>query len=166
MRTPTLALLIAIAACAPRAGVDDAAPHTARETAPASVDSVAVAAEVTAMLTESSRAWNRDDLDAFIADYATDRPLSFVGGETVVRSVETLRTNYERSWFGGVTVPPDLDFSEVEVRPLGASHALAFGRWTLYTPGFEEQPVVGSGWFSLVLERIDGRWKIIHDHSS
>jgi uncharacterized protein (TIGR02246 family) len=129
------------------------------------VDSAVVAAEVTALLEGSARDWNRDDLDAFMATYADD-VLTFVGGEAVVRDRAQVRANYERSYFDGSSEPPDLRFSEIEVRPLGATHAVAFGRWTLYTPGFEEQPVTGSGWFSLVLERRGDTWRIVHDHSS
>jgi uncharacterized protein (TIGR02246 family) len=128
-------------------------------------DSAGVAREIVSLLRASARDWNRDDLDAFMSTYADD-VLTFVGGETVVRSKAAIRGNYERSYFGGATEPPDLDFSDIEVRPLGDTHALAFGRWTLYTPGFEEQPVTGSGWFSLVLERRGDGWRIVHDHSS
>lgn len=131
----------------------------------AAVDTAAVRGEVTAFLQASARDWNRDDLDAFIATY-TEGELAFVGGESVVRSREQVRANYERSYFGGDTEPPDLRFTDLEVRPLGTTHALAFGRWTLYLPGFEEQQVTGTGWFSLVLERHEGSWRIVHDHSS
>lgn len=132
----------------------------------AHVDSAAVARQVTDLLTESARAWNRDDLDAFLDSYVVGPSLTFVGGADVVRDRAALRQSYEDSYFSGGLEPPDLRFRDIEVRPLGEAHALAFGRWLLYSPGFEVQTIVGEGWFTLVLQRIDGQWRITHDHSS
>ena len=55
-----------------------------------------------------------------------------------------------------------LRFEQLNVRPLGRDRALMTGRFFLYGGGGEER----GGWYTLVWERIDGRWRIIHDHSS
>ena len=61
----------------------------------------------------------------------------------------------------------DLAFDELSVRPIGPGVALVLGRYTLYEPGFENQPISAQGYFTLVLRKeADGRWRIIHDHSS
>lgn len=160
------AVFVAALAAATSGLVGCASPPSPGPASRASVvDTATVVADVTAFLRASAGDWNRDDLDAFMATYA-DEVITFVGGEEVVRSKDEIRANYERSYFGTDGEPPDLRFSAIEVRPLGDTHALAFGRWTLYTPGFEEQPVQGSGWFSLVLERRADGWRIVHDHSS
>ena len=52
-------------------------------------------------------------------------------------------------------------FSELEVRLLGKSAAMVLGRWDLKR---EPDPIGGN--FTLVLEKIDGKWLIIHDHTS
>lgn len=130
------------------------------------LDTAAVEREVRAFLEASARAWNRDDLDAFVATYTDAPDLTFVGGAEVVRDREQLLENYASSWFSGASEPPDLRFSDVEVRPLSDRHALAFGRWTLYLAGFEVQTLIGTGWFTLVLERDAQGWVIVHDHSS
>jgi beta-aspartyl-peptidase (threonine type) len=54
-----------------------------------------------------------------------------------------------------------LRFSELEVQPLGSSAALVLGRWHLSRAGDDLE-----GNFSLVFRRIDGRWVIVHDHTS
>jgi hypothetical protein len=54
-----------------------------------------------------------------------------------------------------------LRFSQLEITLLGDAAALVLGRWQLTRP---TSPVGGN--FSLVLRRIDGRWLIIHDHTS
>lgn len=117
------------------------------------------------MLRASVQAWNRDDLDAFLEDYSEDAGLTLVGADTVIRGKAALREHYRSEYFGAGE-PDDLAFDELRVRPLGRGHALAHGRWTRYTPGFETQPVTGRGRFSLVLREENGRWRILHDHSS
>jgi beta-aspartyl-peptidase (threonine type) len=54
-----------------------------------------------------------------------------------------------------------LRFSELEVQPLESTAALVLGRWHLSRVGEEVE-----GNFSLVFRLIDGRWKIVHDHTS
>ena len=54
-----------------------------------------------------------------------------------------------------------LRFSQLEVTSLGESAALVLGRWRLAR---DASPVSGS--FSLIFRRIDGKWVIIHDHTS
>ena len=52
-------------------------------------------------------------------------------------------------------------FAEIEVFLLGDTAALVLGQWQLQR---QTDPVGGS--FSIVFQRIDGVWVIIHDHTS
>ena len=54
-----------------------------------------------------------------------------------------------------------LAFSDIEVTALADDAALAFGRWRLHRE--EGSP---NGLFSLVFRRIEGDWRIVHDHTS
>jgi ketosteroid isomerase-like protein len=54
-----------------------------------------------------------------------------------------------------------LSFSNLEITPLGDEAALVLGEWKLER---EEEAVSGN--FSLVFRKIDGRWVIVHDHTS
>jgi len=54
-----------------------------------------------------------------------------------------------------------LTFGELEITPLGDAAALVLGEWKLDR---ESEPVSGN--FSLVFRKIDGRWVIVHDHTS
>ena len=53
-----------------------------------------------------------------------------------------------------------LTFSDLETQELGSEAMLMLGKWHLE----REAPVGGN--FSLVWKRIDGKWVIVHDHSS
>jgi uncharacterized protein (TIGR02246 family) len=160
-------LVAATAACASAGGASSTAADGAARAAVNPSDSAAVAAEVTAMLRAGVDAWNRGDLDAFLADYTDDPTLAFVGSSGVLRGKDAVRETYRTSYFEVEGEPDDLAFDELEVRPLGPGVALVHGRWTLYEPGFENQPISGRGRFTLIVRREeDGRWRIFHDHSS
>ena len=54
-----------------------------------------------------------------------------------------------------------LTLSGLEITPLGDAAALVLGQWKLER---QSEPVGGN--FTLVLRKIDGRWVIVHDHTS
>ena len=55
----------------------------------------------------------------------------------------------------------ELDFSGLEIRPLGPTAALVLGQWHL-----KRQAGDVGGVFSLVFQRFPDGWRIIHDHTS
>lgn len=124
-----------------------------------------VAAEVTEMLHRSAESWNAGDLEGFLDDYWRSDALTFSGGTGVTRGWEAVRERYLRSYWAPGAARDSLRFEGLEVMPLGEDHALALGRYVLYRlEGGEAE--TGTGQFSLVLRRVDGLWRIIHDHTS
>lgn len=119
-----------------------------------------LATEIKALLTEQVGHWNAGDIDGFMQYYWKSDDLTFSSGGTTRRGWdETLRRYRERyptpERMGRTT------FSGLEMRPLGDTAALVLGRWEL-----ERKPDPIGGNFTLVLEKQDGRWVIIHDHTS
>jgi ketosteroid isomerase-like protein len=51
--------------------------------------------------------------------------------------------------------------SGLEITPLGDAAALVLGQWKLDR---QNEPVGGN--FTLVFRKINGRWVIVHDHTS
>jgi len=116
------------------------------------------------MLESSARSWNAGDLESFLDDYLDAPGTAFVGS-TVTYGVDEIRRRYRSSYWRTGQPAQHLRFEDIAVRPLGPDHALALGRYVLLTPG--TTTTEGTGWFSLVLQRIQpGEWRIIHDHSS
>lgn len=128
-------------------------------------DSSRVAREIGAMLQASASSWNTGDLDGFLDDYSDEPGLTFVGGGTVIRGRAEVRRRYLESYWAPGSRRDSLRFRDLEIRPLGPTHALAHGRYELYRPG-DEVEVTGRGRFTLVLRLDDDRWSIVHDHSS
>ena len=121
---------------------------------------VAPAADINHLLSEQAAAWNRGDIDAFMEYYWKSDQLTFSSGGKTTRGWKATKDGYKRRYATRQQMGK-LAFDQLEVTPLGSEAALVLGRWTLDR---EQEPVGGN--FSLVLRRIDGAWRIVHDHTS
>jgi len=124
-----------------------------------------VTPQVIEMLHASAASWNSGDLEGFLDDYWQSEELTFSSGTGVTRGWEDVRQRYLRSYWAPDVARDSLRFEELEVASLGEDHALALGRYVLYRPD-EGGVVTSTGHFSLVLRRVNGSWRIIHDHTS
>ena len=121
--------------------------------------------EITAMLHASAASWNAGDLEGFLDDYWRSEELSFSGAEGVTRGWDDVRARYLRTYWAPEVERDSLRFEGLEVRSLGTEHALVLGQYVLFQPPAGDS-VAATGFFSLVLRRLDGEWKIVHDHTS
>ena len=111
------------------------------------------------ILSEQCEAWNRGDIATFMEAYWKSPDLTFSSGGATTRGWDATRDRYLKKYPDRATMGT-LEFSQLEVRLLGDEAALMLGRWNLK----REEPVGGN--FSLVWQKIDGVWVIIHDHTS
>jgi uncharacterized protein (TIGR02246 family) len=114
------------------------------------------------VLSEQAAAWNRGDLEAFMDGYWRSPDLVFTSGGNVQRGWQTTLDRYVASYGTSPETMGRLTFSDLEIHPLGDGAAWALGRWGLE---YDEGASPG-GVFSLVFREIDGRWLIVHDHTS
>jgi uncharacterized protein (TIGR02246 family) len=126
--------------------------------APAQDAAMRVAIE--AVFRAQQDAWNRGDVRAFMDHYWKSDDLTFSSGGKTTRGWQATLDGYlqrypTREKMGRLTL------SGLEITPLGDAAALVLGQWKL--EGLSE-PVGGN--FTLVLRKIDGRWVIVHDHTS
>ena len=118
--------------------------------------------EIAAMLQRSANDWNHGDLAGFMSDYARDSLTSYVSGGHVQYGWQPLYDRYERNYFAAGKSRDSLSFDELRVRTLTPDVAFATARFKLS----RRDSVVGSGPFTLVLQRQGDRWRILHDHTS
>jgi uncharacterized protein (TIGR02246 family) len=110
---------------------------------------------------QSAAAWNRGDLDAFMADYIPDSTTTYVGSNGLIHGFDGIRARYAPAFEPGAE-RDSLRFEDFHVRAIAPSILLVTARYILY----RDQETTNSGSFTLVMEqRLDG-WKITHDHSS
>jgi uncharacterized protein (TIGR02246 family) len=109
---------------------------------------------------EMEDAWNRNDLAGHVAPYADSAVFMIPRGPLIGR--DRIRASLERSFWVNGKPKQQLRFEEVEVRMLGPLDARVMGKFILTGGGMPE----ATGRFTTIWEKIDGRWQIIHDHSS
>jgi beta-aspartyl-peptidase (threonine type) len=116
-------------------------------------------AVIKGILADQEKSWNSQDIERFMAGYWRSDEMTFAGGGEVVRGWQATLDRYRKNY------PPEkmgtLDFRNLEVRLIGASAAMVLGNYHLEIQGETKQ-----GGFTLVLQKFDFGWRIIHDHSS
>jgi beta-aspartyl-peptidase (threonine type) len=119
-------------------------------------------AAVLALLDAQVEAWNRGDLEGFMAGYWRSPELVFCSGATLTKGWDATLEHYRKRYQAEGREMGRLGFDAVEVLPLGPDGAAARGAWRLRTSDGKEP----HGLFTLVLRRVDGAWRIVHDHTS
>jgi uncharacterized protein (TIGR02246 family) len=120
------------------------------------------AVAVRAILDAQVTAWNRGDLDGFMAGYWKDDALTFFSGDTITRGWQATYDRYRQRYQANGKEMGQLDFRDIDIQSLGGDAAVARGRWRL-TMKDGKTP---NGLFTLLFCRIDGHWRIVHDHTS
>jgi beta-aspartyl-peptidase (threonine type) len=117
---------------------------------------------VRGVLDAQVEAWNRGDLEAFMAGYWRSPDLVFCSGATVTKGWDETLARYRKRYQSEGREMGRLRFDSVEVVPLGEGAALARGAWRLVMSDGKEP----HGLFTLLLRPVDGAWRIVHDHTS
>jgi ketosteroid isomerase-like protein len=116
--------------------------------------------EIAAVIEAQRDAWNRADLDSFMKGYWQSAELTFAGSSGVTRGWQPVLQRY-RDRYKDAQAMGRLDFTDLEVHPLGIDAAFVLGRWHLKRTTDEL-----GGVFTLVFQRFPQGWKIVHDHTS
>src|SRR5687767_153852 len=118
------------------------------------------AAGVGATLERQASAWNAGDLGRFMETYAQAPETRFASGGDISLGWQTVFDRYQKRYGTGAAMGR-LAFSDLDITMLSADSAVAFGRYHLDRGGEKS-----TGLFTLVLRRMPGGWKIVHDHTS
>lgn len=116
---------------------------------------------IEAMLNRSADAWNRGDLDGFVAAYADGTSTSLMTTDGPVFGRAAIRGLYAPRFESGAT-RDSMRLEDLDVRPLPPLIGIVTGRYVLDRDG----TVTDSGWFSIVVRRAGDGWRIVHGHSS
>lgn len=118
-------------------------------------------AAVRALLEAQVAAWNRGDLEGFMAAYWSSDYLTFFSGGSKTRGWQAMLDRYRKSYQSEGRQMGQLDFVDLDIQLLGPNSALVRGGWELRTMTGQQ-----GGLFTLVLRKTNRGWKIIHDHTS
>lgn len=115
---------------------------------------------IRAVLEDQVAAWNRGDIDRFMAGYARSKETTFVAGDEVTRGWQTVRDRYASKYNSRVTMGT-LTFSGLKITRLSADAAIVLGSWSLQRKG--DRP---HGKFTLLFRKLPEGWRIVLDHTS
>ncbi|WP_340110647.1 YybH family protein [Maribellus mangrovi] len=115
---------------------------------------------VLAVLEKQKEAWNAGNLEIFMETYWHSDQLAFVGGNGPVYGWDATLERYKKGY-------PDkkamghLEFKVLRLQKIDKKTAFLIGRYEL-----TREIGDAAGHFTLVIQKIDGQWKIVSDHSS
>ena len=118
------------------------------------------AGAIRALLEEQTAAWNRGEIDGFMAGYARSPETTFVSGDEVTHGWQTVRDRYAKKYDNREKMGR-LTFSNLTITPLCAEAAIVLGSWRLERK--EDEP---HGKFTLLLRKLPEGWRIVLDHTS
>jgi ketosteroid isomerase-like protein len=118
--------------------------------------------EIEHVLRTQQEAWNRHDLDGFMAGYWNSPDLTFFSGAKEHEGWRATMDRYRATYTSPGHEMGKLEFSSLRVEMLGANAAFVRGVWGL-TMSDGKTP---HGLFTLVFRRLPEGWKIVHDHTS
>ena len=121
-------------------------------------------AQIRGVLDAQVAAWNRGDIEGFMAGYWKSDKTTFLSTSGVSRGWQALLERYKRGY-------PDkkamgtLAFSDLEINMLGPDAAFILGRWALEREK-DGKPDRPGGVFTLVARKFPEGWRIVSDHTS
>ena len=116
--------------------------------------------QIKAVLDTQVAAWNRADIPTFVTTYSDD--CIFVG-KTITQGRAQVQANYQKR-YATPEAMGRLTFSNLAIHMLEKNVATLTADWHL-----DRTPVAGGpvgGYFSLVLHKQSGTWKIALDHTT
>jgi uncharacterized protein (TIGR02246 family) len=119
--------------------------------------------DLEAMMRVAEAAWNRGDLEAFVADYDDSPETTFIGRSLTRGNRQAILDRYRKSYPTRERMGT-LTYSEMQVRELGGGVMIMIGRFALKRAA--DAGGDADGRFTLIWKRTPKGWKIIHDHSS
>jgi uncharacterized protein (TIGR02246 family) len=115
---------------------------------------------IRALLRTQTEAWNRGDLEGFMQTYWKSDSLMFIGRSGVTWGWQKTFNNY-RQHYPDKAAMGTLSFDVIEVKALSKEYYHVTGKWML-----QRATDAPSGYYTLLLRKMGGVWKIVSDHSS
>jgi len=123
---------------------------------------VAPTEEIRQVIVKQQDAWNRGDLEAFMAGYWNSPDLTFFSGARESKGWQAALDRYKKSYQGSGHEMGKLEFANLRIEMLGPEAAFVRGEFHL-TMSDGKTP---HGLFTLIFRKFPEGWKIIHDQSA
>ncbi len=112
------------------------------------------------LLAAQTKAWNEGNLADFMEGYLPSDSLLFVGKSGPTYGFNNTLNNYKKDYPDTASMGK-LTFTLLAVTPIEKKHYRVLGKWSLQRSKGDV-----SGYFTLLFQKIKGKWLVIQDHSS
>ena len=119
------------------------------------------ATAIRAVMEAQVAAWNRHDLEGFMAGYWKSPDLTFFSGTTETQGWEPTLERYRRTYQAEGHAMGTLSFSDLQIQALAPDAAFVRGKFQLLMPDGKQS----HGVFTLIFRKFPDGWRIIHDHT-
>lgn len=116
--------------------------------------------EILKLLDDQTIAWNNGDLDGFMKGYWNNDSLMFVGKKGVVYGYRNTFKRYKETYYNQDQMGK-LAFVYMRVKKLSDEYYMVLGQFMLKRKAGDLE-----GHYTLLFQKINGKWLIISDHSS
>jgi ketosteroid isomerase-like protein len=114
------------------------------------------------VIEDQQTAWNRRDLEGFMAGYWNSPELTFFSGAHESKGWQAALDRYKKSYQSAGHEMGKLEFANLRIEMLGPEAAFVRGEFHL-TMSDGKTP---HGLFTLIFRKFPEGWKIVHDHSA
>jgi ketosteroid isomerase-like protein len=122
----------------------------------------AASASIRKVIEDQQAAWNRQDLEGFMAGYWDSPELTFFSGAQESKGWQATLDRYKKSYQGTGHEMGKLAFANLRIEMLGPEAAFVRGEFHLAMSDGKTP----HGLFTLVFCKFPNGWKIVHDHSA
>jgi len=113
------------------------------------------------VLDDQVAAWNKGDLEGFMAGYWKSDDLTFFSGKDITKGWKATLERYRKRYQSEGKEMGKLAFRDLQIEVLGPDSAFVRGRWQL-----EMKKEKLGGLFTLIFKKLPEGWRIVHDHTS
>jgi len=112
------------------------------------------------ILTDQTIQWNKGNLEKFMIGYWENDSLQFIGKSGPIYGYNNALNNYKKG-YPDTTAMGKLSFDVISVKKLSSDYYFVTGKWFLKRTAGDLKGV-----YTLLFRKINGKWKIVSDHSS
>lgn len=116
--------------------------------------------QILSLMQQQEDCWNKGDLVGFMQGYWKNDSLMFIGKSGITYGWQQTLSNYQKGYPDTATMGK-LTFTLLQTKSLSNKYFHVVGKWHLARSKGDLQ-----GYFTLLFEKIKGKWCIIKDHSS
>lgn len=115
--------------------------------------------EILTLLDAQQKAWNENNLEAFMNGYLKSNDLIFYSGGKLKYGWQNTLTSYKKS-YPDSSYTGTLKFEIVNISPINSGAYWVMGEYHL-----NREKGIANGTFMIIFKKIKGEWKIIADSS-